>query len=206
MRQQVPPRSLPDCVCAATWTSRLCRAQRVRELHRLPFAPSKKYRARFRPSVPTSRPSVVATSAKTVAMRVPRDAGKFEFQFLSQCTRNCWPVFGQRGECADCAAELKHEKPSCARSRACAMAIDRVQPSRSFQAESYRACLLQPGATGEQSRSVSFGDTSERVGQRCKFANHYIERVAQVAERDRCQWRPGWWRPNVQIPQPFHRI
>ena len=63
------------------------------------------------------------------------------------------------------------------------LAMNRVEPSGNFQTQSYGAGLLQPGAAGEQSGLMRFGDSSERAGKLRKFALQQIQSVAQLQDQ-----------------------
>ena len=61
--------------------------------------------------------------------------------------------------------------------------MNRVEPSGNFQTQSYGAGLLQPGAAGEQSGLMRFGDFSERAGKLREFALQQIQSVAQLQDQ-----------------------
>src|SRR5277367_6441396 len=60
--------------------------------------------------------------------------------------------------------------------------MDCIEPSGNFQAQSYGACLLQPGAAGEQSGLILFREARERGGKLQEFALQQIQSVAQLQD------------------------
>ena len=116
---------------------------------------------------------------------MPRQAGKFQLQFLCQRACDDRSLRSQCGERADGATKLKDEDLLARGHESGAVPTDSIEPPCCFEAECYGARLLQPGATGEQRGSMLCDKMSERIGKLCKLGSDYVERGAQLKHESR---------------------